>query len=231
MLPLSRLTLTFAAGFIDTATFLHLTGIFAAHVTGNIVIFAVELARDFQVIDLVKLLAIPIFALGVVAAARLHGPPRTGLAATRAFARLMRAECALMLALGFAALFDQNVDPAQNGVFDYLIGMGLVAAMGIQNAMHRLVPGPVTTVMTGHLSQVLITAVLRRRERDANAPRLFSFRARWMIVIFVVGCIASAYLTLQIGLASALLPGAGLLAAVLGEHLRRGRPWMTVTER
>src|ERR1700729_164447 len=65
------LLLTLTAGFVDTAGFLALQGLFTAHVTGNFVTLGAALVLGSSGV-LAKLLALPVFC-AVVIAARLLG--------------------------------------------------------------------------------------------------------------------------------------------------------------
>jgi uncharacterized membrane protein YoaK (UPF0700 family) len=236
MSPFTKRALAFGAGFIDTATFVHITGIFAAHVTGNIVIFAAELAQNVDKLDYLKLLTIPIFVAGVVMASWMHGPPRRAESAEAGkqdrYLALLLIQASLITALGLAALSDDDPAPNATGLLDILVVLGLVVAMGMQNALHRLVPGPMTMVMTGNVAQVIAAFVLRKRSPSGRAEGGTTLDARgvpWLILVFVFGCVASALITVRVGLASALIPGCLLLLAVLVERARGGRPRMRVS--
>ena len=63
--------LSFNGGFVDTAGFLGLQGLFTAHVTGNFVTLAATLVMGTHGV-IAKLLALPEFAI-VVALARVAG--------------------------------------------------------------------------------------------------------------------------------------------------------------
>jgi len=63
------LLLSFTAGYVDTAGFLALQGLFTAHVTGNFVTLGASLALGTSG-AVAKLLALPVFC-GVVIAVRL----------------------------------------------------------------------------------------------------------------------------------------------------------------
>lgn len=65
--PTLPLILSFNAGFVDTAGFLALQGLFTAHVTGNFVTLGASLALGTSG-ALAKLLALPVFCLVVIAA-------------------------------------------------------------------------------------------------------------------------------------------------------------------
>ena len=87
--------LSFTAGFVDTASFLGLEGLFTAHVTGNFVTLGATLVYGTHGV-LAKLLALPEFVL-VVALTRLAG---AALAAHRmpALRLLLAGEVAFLLA-------------------------------------------------------------------------------------------------------------------------------------
>jgi len=65
----SKITLpqiqSFLAGFVDTAGFLALQGLFTAHVTGNFVTIGASLIHGTSEV-LAKLLALPVFCLVIV---------------------------------------------------------------------------------------------------------------------------------------------------------------------
>src|SRR3982074_592075 len=63
--------LSFTAGFVDTAGFLGLQGLFTAHVTGNFVTLGATLVSGTQGV-IAKLLALPEFIV-VIALARIAG--------------------------------------------------------------------------------------------------------------------------------------------------------------
>src|SRR6266853_396234 len=142
------------AGFMDTAAFLALKGLFTAHVTGNFVTLGASLVLGTSG-ALAKLLALPVFCI-VVILARLSS---YGLRARSlpVMSTLLAVQLALMI-LGavLATLF---------GPFAYadryaalVTGMTLVAAMAIQNAAHRvhLASSPPSTIMTGTTTQIMM---------------------------------------------------------------------------
>src|SRR5688572_13204451 len=69
---MTPLVLSFVAGYVDTASFLHFSGLLAAHVTGNLVLFAVALSEEFEPVDHLKLASIPVFIAAVMAVSWLH---------------------------------------------------------------------------------------------------------------------------------------------------------------
>jgi uncharacterized membrane protein YoaK (UPF0700 family) len=148
--------LSVTGGYVDTAGFLALQGLFAAHVTGNFVTFAASLV--FGVSGAVaKLMALPVFCL-VVVAARLVAR-RFGADAAAGLRVLLAAELAL---LSLAALLAVALGPFPDGdtMPALATGMVLVAAMAIQNAVNRIdLPNwPATTVITGNMTQFMLDA-------------------------------------------------------------------------
>lgn len=145
------LLLSFVAGFVDTAGFIGLSGIFTAHVTGNFVLAGASLARAEAGVW-VRLSMFPVFVLAVVAGAALaHRAKRSG----RGLRVLLLAEAgglALLLAGGIAWQ-----DRLASGILAPEVGiLGAlgVLAMGIQNALMRAEASalPATTVMTGNFT-------------------------------------------------------------------------------
>src|SRR5210317_2137085 len=69
----SRSILALVAGFCDTATFIHMGGIFSAHVTGNFVLFAAAFSQGVEGDDYLKIVTFPVFVFGVVIAVLIAG--------------------------------------------------------------------------------------------------------------------------------------------------------------
>ncbi len=157
------LLMSLNAGFVDTAGFLALQGLFTAHVTGNFVTFGAAMVLGTSG-ALAKLLALPVFCL-VVISTRVFSffLPAIGLPIFRS----MLAIKVLLLAIG--AVCAVHFGPFVQGDSWQAIctGMILVAAMAIQNAAHRIHMGtePPSTLMTGTTTQIMIDVadVLRGR--------------------------------------------------------------------
>ena len=64
--------LGFVAGFIDVFGFMTFNGLLAAHVTGNVVFLAIDLARGHDLVFM-KIAALPIFCAGVLMSAWFIG--------------------------------------------------------------------------------------------------------------------------------------------------------------
>ncbi|MCC6780260.1 MAG: DUF1275 domain-containing protein [Hyphomicrobiales bacterium] len=69
------------AGWVDAGSFVGLHHIMAAHIAGNLVILAADIATGFQETDLLKILILPIFFMAVMAITLVHdcyvNPPTT----------------------------------------------------------------------------------------------------------------------------------------------------------
>lgn len=201
-------TLTFNGGYVDTAGFLALQGLFTAHVTGNFVTLGASLAQgSFGVVN--KLLALPVFCT-VVLLVRL------------VIVRSVRAEAttldaligAKVLLLAVAAALAAWLGPFQNAdsLWGIVTGMTLVAGMAVQNAIHRVFfpKSPPTTLMTGSTTQIMIDigdllcGALAPDVRSATWER--SARLARSVCIFALGCGASALVYARLGTAVFIAP-------------------------
>lgn len=192
--------LSFNGGFVDTAGFLGLQGLFLAHVTGNFVTLGAALALGSHGI-VGKILALPEFIL-VVALARLAG------AALRARSMpvlriLLIAKVALLLAFfALAVIFGPFPDP--DSPMALVASFAGIAAMALQNAIQRvhLASLPPTTLMTGSTTQATIDAVdLLSGTDEAHAAQIRNRfgRLSLSILYFAAGCAASAVLHVFVG--------------------------------
>jgi uncharacterized membrane protein YoaK (UPF0700 family) len=186
--------LSLNAGFVDTAGFLALHGLFTTHVTGNFVTLGAALVTGASG-TLAKLLALPLFCV-VVAAATLLGHLLT---------RLKLSPLRSLLFLQFVLLVTASVIAVQLGPFPdgdthkaLAIGGALVAAMAIQNAAQRtyLSAFPPTTIMTGTTTQIMIDVAelmrggMRDDVRAASKARLK--RMSLAVAVFALGCAGAA---------------------------------------
>jgi uncharacterized membrane protein YoaK (UPF0700 family) len=211
------LVLSLNAGFVDTAGFLALQGLFTAHVTGNFVTLGASLALGTSG-AVAKLLALPVFCAVVIA---------TGLFGTWLSNRSMRPFDVLLgikvvLLIGGAALAIR-FGPFHDGDSReaILTGMVLVAAMAIQNAVNRVHLGsdPPSTVMTGTTTQIMLDLADGLYARTGEAARPTSRLARMStnIVVFALGCGAAALLFVRFGVWCFVVPP---VLAVLSLALR-----------
>ncbi|WPU63879.1 YoaK family protein [Peredibacter starrii] len=186
--------LAFSAGFIDTATFIGAAGIFSAHVTGNFVVFAATLASGHHA-GLSKLVTFPFFVAGVLMVGYFNGK----LCKKRGFFFMISG---LVILSGVGLIFFKD------GTSFYACVMGLVFAMGMQNAAHKifLKNTPTSTVMTGNVTQFFLDLISK-----VKSPIYFSTIE--MVVSFFVGCVAAALCGIQFGIVSVILPGVLLLVS------------------
>jgi uncharacterized membrane protein YoaK (UPF0700 family) len=142
----------FIAGYTDTLGFVALFGLFTGHVTGNLVVLGSAVAHD-EPGATAKLLALPMFVLGVAATrhvvlvARRRGHV-LGRSLRWAEALLMTA---FMVVGGMGGMLDGPDAPLA-----LLAGMLGVLTMSVHNARNRMEGGTPNTVMTGNVTQLAI---------------------------------------------------------------------------
>lgn len=201
-------------GYVDTAGYLALQGLFTAHVTGNFVTLGAALVFGTSGV-LAKLIALPVFCV-VVALVRVLG---------YALAKHNVAQLRVMLGLKLALLLAGGALAIRFGPFKdgdawqaLVTGMTLVSAMAVQNVVQRLHIGsaPPTTLMTGNTTQVMIDLVdLLRGTPDATAIRARSSRMIGNIAGFAIGCAAAALLFATVGVWCFAIPPLIGLAGVM----------------
>lgn len=219
-LPLPRAVpalLSFAAGYVDSYTFLALFGLFVANVTGSFITAGAELVtHDIGIVGKVVAILAFIFAAaltaGLIGFLREQGRP--ALPWMLALETVLLAVFTVMLLTG----------PPIKGADDWHgIGAGLFAAMamGTQSVIVRLLMRgtPQTNVMTGNMTQIGIETTelilaRRRRARDLNNrdyERDFAaIRSRFTLVLaiaigFLFGAVSGAVCYVSAGLAGAPL--------------------------
>jgi uncharacterized membrane protein YoaK (UPF0700 family) len=200
------LLLSLNAGYVDTAGFLALQGLFSAHVTGNFVTLGASLALGTSG-AIAKLLALPIFCAVVIATRWLdtlltnrQRPALETLIALQVLLLIIGAT----LAIRFGPFRDSDSWQA------VLTGMVLVSAMAIQNAFHRVHLGstPPSTIMTGTTTQVMIdladTVYGPKGSDSQSTPRLLQMSRA--ILLFAVGCGTAALLYSLFGVKCFMVP-------------------------
>lgn len=187
--------LSLTAGYVDTAGFLALQGLFTAHVTGNFVTLGASLALGTSG-AVAKLLALPVFCAVVMAVRLLSSAltPRWRFV----FEAMLSLKILLLIVGGALAI---EFGPFQNGDSwqAVITGMVLVAAMAIQNAVHRIYLGsaPPSTLMTGTTTQIMIDLADMIYARDNLPAGQIRSRVAMMsknVIIFALGCAAAALL-------------------------------------
>jgi len=191
--PTLPVLLSVTGGYTDTAGFLALQGLFTAHVTGNFVTFAASWVLGTSGM-LAKLLALPVFCVVVIGVRIIGSRLRaTGRPVVR---RLLGLKLLLLL---IAALLAVRMGPFPNGdtAPAVITGIVLVAAMAIQNAVHRVHLGsaPPSTLMTGTTTQIMLDLAdlmgsVSPEVRTTLKTRLGRFSAT--VAAFAGGCALAA---------------------------------------
>ena len=221
--PLLPLLLSLNGGYVDTAGFLALQGLFTAHVTGNFVTLGA--AAVFGTSGaLAKLLALPVFCV-VVVLTRLacHALDQRHRPTLHIFLSVKL--ILLVLAAALAVRLGPFADG--DGWQAVVTGMTLVAAMAIQNAVHRIHLGtaPPTTLMTGTTTQIMIDVAdsfldPTAQNRLARLARLRRMSAH--VAMFAAGCAAAALAYSLVQVWSFCIPP-GLALCLLLLSLSSGR--------
>jgi uncharacterized membrane protein YoaK (UPF0700 family) len=207
--------LSFNGGYVDTVGYLSLQGLFTAHVTGNFVTIGAALVFGTSGV-VAKLLALPVFCI-VIIVTRLVGsilPLRWPVLETMLTLKLLLLLVAAILAIAMGPFVNGDGAPAT------IMGMTLVSAMAIQNALHRIHMSatPPTTLMTGTTTQMMIDIADMIRGVPGAAGDAMRSRLRRMSVAvasFAAGAAAGALLFHAIGSWCFVLPpGVALLARI-----------------
>ncbi|WP_199100607.1 YoaK family protein [Dyella sp. ASV21] len=211
--PLLPTVLSLNAGYVDTAGFLALHGLFTAHVTGNFVTIGAALVLGTSGI-VAKLLALPVFCLAVMGA-RLWRYRLTEQ--NKPVVRnLLLVKLLLFVAAAALALYHGPFGQGDS-LIATLTGMTLVAAMAIQNAVHRVHLGnwPPSTLMTGTTTQIMLDVAdcmhgISAEQRAVVKGRLLRMSAA--VLTFALGCALAALLYAFTGMWCFVVPA--LLASI-----------------
>lgn len=216
--------LSFNGGYVDTMGFLTLQNLFTAHVTGNFVMIGDALANGSSGIY-AKLLALPVFCITILISRSIM--LRLAPSDHRALRAMLVVKVALFaVAAGFAIWHGPFDVPDSPGLI--LTGMVLVAAMAIQNGIHRvhLKDAPPTTLMTGTTTQIMLDLAQLLYPQSTEDPAVVRARmTRFLIavVVFAAGCALAALGYVVLGLWSYVIPPLVALA-VLIVHQTLPRP-------
>jgi uncharacterized membrane protein YoaK (UPF0700 family) len=209
--PALPILLSVLAGYVDTAGYLALQGLFTSHVTGNFVTLGATLMLGTTG-ALAKVVALPVFCV-VVAATRLAGSALSD-AGRPSLVVLLGAMLGLLIA-AFALAIALGPFPNGDTWPALATGMTLVSAMAIQNAAHRifLSAAPPSTVMTGSTTQLMIDlADLLRGETQGRAAMTARLKSISISVgVFAAGCSCAALFYARVNVWCFALPP--LLAA------------------
>jgi uncharacterized membrane protein YoaK (UPF0700 family) len=217
--------LSFNGGYVDTSGYLALQGLFTSHVTGNFVTLGAALTFGSSGI-LTKLLALPVFCL-VVMFTRLASQRSAG-SGWPSLPAMLTLKLILLVAGAVLAI---RLGPFASGDSwqALLTGMTFVAAMAIQNAVHRIHMGasPPSTIMTGTTTQLMIDIADSLRGLPAEQRVATQARLRYMglaIGSFAAGAALAALLFSQAGTwCFSVAPLVALLARVLASAAQADR--------
>ncbi len=210
----------FNGGYVDTAGFLTLHGLFTSHVTGNFVTFGATIAYGTSG-AVAKLLALPVFCVVIVLTRSLvHRLAKPGWPVLESVIVLK----ILLLSSAAALAIAQGPFASGDGPAALTTGMILIAAMAIQNAATRihLSKAPPTTIMTGTSTQIMIDIAdlgAARLTPEARAVVVARLRAMSVAVAsFALGCGVAALIfivfRMEVFLVPPLIAALSLLAVV-----------------
>ena len=203
------LLLASVAGFCDTVTFVAAESIFSAHVTGNFIVFAYQMVKGSEAQAWVKLLTFPVFVLSVMVGGWMAARVKNRYTLLFAEGLILILTGVSFVVLAFFGYMDQY------SWLIYLLAMIVVFAMGIQNAFGKLYAkethGP-TTMMTGNVTQASLDLGNILTSGFKQEAALASFQKQLVTLSgFLMGCILGALLGKELGLASIILPGLGMV--------------------
>ncbi|HEV7985960.1 MAG TPA: YoaK family protein [Steroidobacteraceae bacterium] len=193
MKPSLPVLLSVNGGFVDTAGFLALHGLFTSHVTGNFVTLGAALVLGTSGV-VAKLLALPMFC-AVVLTTRLlsNALPAGPWPALRTLLGVML----LLLITGAYLAIRLGPFHSGDGWQALVTGMTLVTAMAIQNATHRIHMANTspTTIMTGNTTQLMIDLADTMGRLSTEDRRTIRGRLKRMsasVAAFALGCTGAA---------------------------------------
>lgn len=208
--PVHTALLAGIAGFVDTATFVSLHGVFAAHVTGNFVLIGAAMVLGTGGV-LAKLATFPVFMLSVILARlmarRWERPER----------KLILAKTVLLAAFWLGAVCFGPFEHA-DGLELILVASLAVAAMGVQNALMRIsFPTAMpTTIMTGNTTAAMmdLSDWMTGRLPAEGLGRLR--RVAVVLLGFAAGCLLGGAAMVWIGPMALLLPVLASIVVLIG---------------
>ncbi|WP_312393222.1 YoaK family protein [Chryseobacterium sp.] len=198
----SSIIMAFCAGFVDTSTFTVADGLFSAHITGNLVVFAYKLSNHAQITDFINLLSFPVF----IAAVMLTGKISTKFNDQK---KITGSIGILLIISGMLAFFLKEYNISSGFLYHGMLMM-IVFAMGIHNSVNRLYSGSVfgpTTVMTGNITKAVIDFFLYHSTQHTSQKLLEIKQSLVLLSGFLGGCISGALISHRCGLVSMLIPG------------------------
>ena len=200
--------LSATAGFCDALTYVAAGGLFSAHVTGNFILFATNLANTTGHDPWIKLLTFPVFIFSVILGGWIGEKSGDRY-------RLLLLEGVLLSGAGILSIYSSHSGWLADNWLLYLLAMIIVFARGLQNAFGKLFPketyGP-TTMMTGNVTQWAIDVKTMWLPPVTYSVASGSFKKLSITIVgFLMGCLAGATAGKFIGPSSVLFAGTALL--------------------
>lgn len=204
------------AGYVDTASFMALHGLFTAHVTGNFV--TIGAAIVFGTAGVVtKLLALPTFCAAVLLFRVLHYRlVDRGWPVLRTFLGLQ----VVLLGLAGALAIYHGTFSREDDWATMTTGLVLVVGMAIQNGVQRvhMSSAPPTTMMTGTTTQIMLDLgdlVHGTSEEQGVLIKARLARMGQAVLVFALGCALAALLYATLGVWCFALPPLLVLLAYI----------------
>lgn len=205
--------LSFISGFVDTAGFIALFGLFTAHITGNLVLAGTVLFDRSTHGNLSgKLLMVPVFIATVLFA----GYAIKYKKATVRHLVFAEAVCIACFALAGFYLLPGRANPSDNAVT--AVASFAVIGLAIQNTYMRELLGSYApnTMMTGNITQfsfdLFYTAdyyLSRNKNKHSSDIKNIAANLQKVSTVltgFLAGCVLGAFLVKSTGLICCLLP-------------------------
>jgi len=205
--------LSATAGAVDVIGLQRL-GLFTAHITGNVVVVAAELVSGGPARRL-QILAIPVFIVAVAATwgiARMLSRREAGRVRP-----LLVVQCLLIGGVLLTSVIDRDA-ANRSSLVQGLAAMLAVSAMACQFATLRIaLPGvPSTAVMTGNLTQIVVSALdMASRSQPNGGASVQLAKAGRSLIGFFLGCTAGALAVVWLGRWAWSLPVAIAAVAAL----------------
>jgi uncharacterized membrane protein YoaK (UPF0700 family) len=208
--PLTRalLVLTFTAGLVDATTYLGLGHVFAANMTGNIILLGFGIAGAGGLPVLAPIVSLAAFLAGAGLGGRIDH--RLAGRSDRGFRVAMALEAAVLAAATVIAAAVHL--RAGHASADLVIGL-LALGMGLRNATARAlgIPDVTTTVLTMTLTGLAVSSQLAGGDGRGSARRLAA------VLAMLVGALAGA-LMLKTSIALVLAVATVLTVGTLGAY-------------
>lgn len=216
------LTLAFAAGYVDALSYLGLSRVFTANMTGNTVLLGIAIAQLDRDAAVRSGLALIGFLAGAGAGAWIVERDHSERLWPRAVMLALTLEWIILVALAVGWQLARDTLPAAAPTAVLIVLSAL--AMGVQSAaMHRLeVTGIATTYITGTLTHLVARLMgWARRKRRPVFKHSALLAAVWVVYL---GGAATAAVDLQLDPVLALALPAVLIMLVIIIAARAFRP-------